>query len=166
MQWNPDDVMMGGCARISGVPDTPAEWIAENYYSDPMIQRELSGMVQEWELMGYDLEDSELMGAFLKTLVGKIKSRIQARKKKKSGGTVPTVSVKTESGTAQLGPGGLTFTSPTAKGSASAKGVSVGPVSMPSTTSTGGIADMLKNPMVLAAAAGIPLLLMMMKGRK
>lgn len=168
MQWKPDEEevesYLGGCSRFSGIPDTPAQLIADDYFRDPFVQQEIRGMVDEWELMGYDLEDPELMGAFLKNIIGKIKKRIQARRAKRKG-KAPSVSVKTDSGTASIGPSGLTWTSPTTTGKVSSSGTQVTTGSaVPA--ATGGITDMLKNPMVLGALVGVPILLMMMKGKK
>jgi hypothetical protein len=122
-----------------------------------MVTAELNGMVTDAELMGIDFDDPNSWGAFLKTIIGKIKGRIQERKKARAAsgqaGGFPSFSVSTGEGSAQLGPGGLSWTGPQAVGA-------------PGAPAAGGIADMLKNPLVLAGIGGGVLLLILMMKKK
>lgn len=160
MRWTSDDFdggIMGG-ADVS-IPDYPADIEVMGYFDDPLIAAELEEMITDAELMGIDLDDPELMGAFLKNIIGKIKGAVQKRRAKREAaggqaGGFPSFSVSTGEGSAQLGPGGLSWTGPQAAGAAPAAG------------GTGGIADMLKNPLVLAGIGGGVLLLVLMMKKK
>lgn len=161
MRWTSDDFDGGVMGADVAIPDYPAEIEVMGYFSDPLIAAEIDEMITDAELMGIDLDDPELMGAFLKNIIGKIKGAVQKRRAKKAaaGGqasTMPTFSVQTGAGSAQLGPGGLTWTDPQAATTVPAGGAGAG-----------GIADMLKNPLVLAGiGGGVLLLIMMMKKKK
>lgn len=160
MRWTSDDFDGGTMgAEMATIPDYPADIEVMGFFSDPLIAAELDEMVTDAELMGIDFDDAELMGAFLKNLVGKIKGRIQQRKKEKAaaggGSTMPTFSIDTGAGSAKLGPGGLTWTDPAAAAVAPAPAGGMG-----------NIAEMLKNPLVLAGIGGGVLLLIMMMKKK
>lgn len=163
MRWTSDDFdggVMG--AETASIPDYPADIEVMGYFDDPLIAAEIDEMITDAELMGIDLDDPELMGAFLKNIIGKIKGAVQKRRAKKAaaGGQAqagfPTFSVSTGAGSAQLGPGGLTWTDPQAAAVAPAPAGGMG-----------NITEMLKNPLVLAGiGGGVLLLVMMMKKKK
>jgi hypothetical protein len=139
-----------GCGRMSGY-DSPADVIVAGYFDDPLISAELAGMVNEAELLGIDVDDPEIMGAWLKNLVGKIKSKIKAKK----GGQAPALSLSTSAGTANIGPNGVTWQDPANPNAVSAP---VGAMDK--------IKEQLKNPVVLAALIGVPVLFMVMRKKK
>lgn len=143
---NDDMAAMGRC--LKGNFNNTSDVIVDGYFDDPLISAELSGMIQEAEMMGYDLDDPEMLGAWLKNLVSKIKKKVKGKK-------MPKVSVDTGKGTAQIGPEGITWTDQQAAEAAEAAAV-------PATT-TGGMQGLFKNPLVIAAAVGLPLLLLGMK---
>lgn len=142
---NDDMAAMGKC--LKGNYNNTSDVIVDGYFEDPLISAELSGMIEEAELMGYDLNDPEMLGAWLKSLVTKIKKKVKGKK-------MPKVSVDTGTGTAQIGPEGITWTDQQAEAAEAA--------AVPATT-TGGMQGLLKNPLVIAAAVGLPLLLLGMK---
>jgi len=157
MRWTSDDFdsqVMGGEMAI---PDYPTDIELMGFFNDPLIAAEFDGLVTDAELMGIDFDDPELMGAFLSTIIKKIKGRIQERKKARAASGQPSgfpnFSVSTGDGSAQLGPGGLSWTGPQAVAAAGAP-------------AAGGIADMLKNPLVLAGIGGGVLLLIMLMKKK
>lgn len=163
MRWTSDDFDGGTMGVDVASIDYPADIEVMGYFTDPLIAAELDEMITDAELMGIDFDDPELMGAFFKNLIGKIKSRIQARKAKKAAGGAPadsgfpTLSVQTGQGSASLGPGGITWTGPQAAAAAPA----------PAAGGMGNIQEMLKNPLVLAGiGGGVLLLIMMMKKKK
>jgi hypothetical protein len=73
------------------------------------IDNIIEGELQDAEVMGYDIENNpELMGAWLKNLIGKIKAKVQAKRAAKSGGGY---SIAAPFGTANYDPAtGLSFT--------------------------------------------------------
>ena len=163
MRWtNDDSFLTGECVGEEFyVPDYPADIEVMGYFQDPLLSAELDMMIDEADLMGIDLDDPELMGAWLKNLIGKIKSRIQKRKAAKAAGgaepgTMPTIAVQTPKGTASIGPGGIQWTDPAAAAAA-----------VPSAyQATGGIGEMLKNPWVIGGGAAALLLIIMMMKKK
>jgi hypothetical protein len=162
MRWTSDDFDGGTMNSDIAIPDYPADIEVMGYFSDPLIAAEIDEMITDAELMGIDLDDPELMGAFLKNIVGKIRGAVQRRKASKKTGaktSIPQVSISTGAGTAQIGPGGLTWSDPQTGASIQSAGI------MP-TAKTGGISEMLKNPLVLAGiGGGVLLLIMAMKKR-
>ena len=148
---NDDMAAMGNCLK-GNTFDNTSDVIVSGYFDDPLISAELSGMVREAELMGYDLDDPEMLGAWLKSLVSKIKKKVKGKK-------LPKVSVDTGTGTAQIGPEGITWTDQQAAAAAAAETV----LTPPAVSSLQGL---MKNPLVIAAAVGIPFLLMSMKKKK
>lgn len=160
MRWVSDDFDQTVMGEELVIPDYPAELEIMGYFADPSLSEELDEMLTEAEMMGVDFDDPELMGAWLKNLFSKIKSRIQARRKKReaAGQPAPSFSIQTPQGAAAIGPGGVSWTGPQA---AAAPGL------MPAPAAGSNIAEMLKNPMVLAGiGGGLLLLMMMMKKRK
>jgi hypothetical protein len=117
------------------------------YAQDPFVSAEIDRALDEAELMGYDLDDPEVMGAWLKNLVNKIKSKF----KKKNGGTPTSLSLTTSQGTAQLGPEGVSWTNPVSAATPSAAPAATGAMAL------------LKNPVVLAGAGAVVLLVLMRK---
>lgn len=160
-----DDFMTGQYGRrMSGdTPDYPEQIIYRDYPFPPKVSagigRLARGVVDQAELMGFDINNPELMGAFVANIVGKIKKAI-AQKTEKGQSAIPSVSVSIPGkGAAQLGPGGVSWvgTRPQDSGSVSVQ-TGVAPSS--------GVSDLFKNPIVIGAAIGIPLLLMMKGGKK
>lgn len=175
MRWATDDfdTVAGGAV----IPDYPAEIEISGYFADPFISAEIDEMVNDAELMGIDLDDPELMGAFLKNMFSKIKARIQARKKPKTAQVqtiqpqtvvpkaivpgvnipqsqskipfqLPPISITTKQGTAKMGPEGFSLVS-----APGALPVSV--VSQPGSQGGNKIIEyMRQNPLVLAGAGG------------
>lgn len=151
----PDDMTISGCRRnYSGEDDSPADYIVSRQLDDPFVAAEFDEMARQAELLGIDLSDPEIMGAWLKNIINKVKARIKKRRAARGGGGGGGIQVTTDAGTASIGPGGLSFTQTPS-----------GPVpgSMMSPPSGGGISEMLKNPMVLAAGVGLLALLAMRK---
>lgn len=133
------------------IPDSPAELISASYFEDPLISAEIDAMMETAELMGIDPDDPELMGNFLTDLVKKAQSALKK---------VKNVKLETGAGTTTIGPGGqisYTGTQP----AATARATVPQPVKK-----SGGVADLLKNPAILAAIVGVPLLIILMKKRK
>lgn len=158
MRWTSDDMMdtEGILGQELYIPDYPAEIEVMGFFNDPLLSAEIDSMLNEAELMGIDLDDPELMGAWLKNLINKIKAR---RKAKKEAGQepaqMPTINVNTGQGTATIGPQGVQWTDP-----------ATGAPSTAAAAAPGGIAEMLKNPWVIGGgAAALLLLIMMMKRR-
>ncbi len=147
------DSELTGEAFEMEIPDYPAELEVMGFFNDPLLSDEIDALLEEAELMGIDLDDPELMGAWLKKLVGKIRSNFRKRRGKGKKAPV-SASVSTPQGSAAIGPGGITWTAP--------PGASM-PMVQPS---GGGIADMLKNPMVIAGVGGVALLLFMQMRKK
>ena len=113
------------------------------YFDDPLVSAELEGMVDEMELLGYDLDDPEMMGNVFKNIGAKIKTAFN----KKKGGSL------------QIGPQGISYTNPV---------VPVAPAAAPSASDK--VKDMLKNPLVLggtaAAAIAVVMILKKKRGKK
>lgn len=120
--------MLGRCHRSGGR--------RLGYFDDPLVSAELEGMVDEMELLGYDLDNPEIMGNVFKDLGAKIKSAFN----KKKGGSL------------SISPSGISYTNPVAP---------VAPAPAPSAGDK--VKDALKNPLVLggvaAAAIGAMVLL-------
>lgn len=95
------------------------------YFDDPLVTAELEGMVDEMDLLGYDVEDPELMGNIFKDLANKIKGAVA----KKKGSTL------------SVGPQGIQLMNPVTAPAAA-------PAPVQSQVQT-----MLKNPLVLGGAA-------------
>lgn len=110
------------------------------YFDDPLVSAELEGMVDEMELLGYDLDDPEMLGNVFKDLGAKIKSAFQ----KKKGGSL------------SISPAGISYTNP------------VAPVpTAPAPTAGGKVQEMLKNPLVLGGVAVAAIgAVMLLKGKK
>ncbi len=152
MYYQMDDAMQSGHRYFAGSSD--ADRLAREYFRDPVLRREINGMVDEASLMGYDIDDPELMGAWLKNLVKKIKTRIQERKA--SGKPLPTISVDTGKGTTVVGPEGISYTSVPVASSAA-------PVAV---TTQEKIQEALKKPYVVAALVAVPLLIALTKQKR
>lgn len=155
-----------GCFRGDDyyeTPDYPAEIELMGVLDDPLLGQELDLILDEAELMGIDLDDPELMGFFLKKLINKIKARFKKKKKAAPSPLAPTgLTLQTRAGTAKIGPKGVSFVgkrplmvTPTG---AVVAAQPPGPAA--------GFQEMLKNPMVIAGLVGVPLVLMMVAGRK
>lgn len=166
MQWVPDEMegeVFSGCGsrsrrRFLRGDVYPADFVVSRHLDDPLIAAEIRGLAEEAVLLGVDLDDPEIMGAWLKNLGKKIKSAFQKKKIKK-------ISVSSDAGTAELGPSGINITS--AKGKSSPAVSVPGLLTVNQADATGGMAEMLKNPMVISAGLGIlALLLMQKKGGK
>lgn len=153
MRYVADDDLMGYGEEVDLIPDYPAEIELLGAFRDPLVLMGIDQMLDEAISQGIDLDDPELLGGWLKKLIGKIKKRRAARKKSGQPAPIPTVSVDTGQGVAQVGPGGVTWTDP----------VTQAPVAAPA---TGGIGDMLKNPWVLGGGAALALLLIMSMRRR
>lgn len=133
------------------------------FLSDPFIHGEICGMVDNAEMMGYDFEDSELMGGFIANAVKKIASAVRKRREAKSNtqSSVPSISVQTSQGTAAFGPGGLTWTGQ--------QNIPIGNTGMSLQTQPQQetILDKVKsNPVLLAVPAGMLVLFMVMSKKR
>lgn len=139
-------------------PSYPTDIELMGAFNDPLIMLGIDQAIDEAVMLGIDLDDPELMGGWLKKLIKKVKKR-RAKRRSKGNVVMPTVSIDTAQGQATIGPDGVTWIDP-------ATGMqTVGtPGAQPQ---SGGIADMLKNPMVLGGgAAALLLLVIMMKRRR
>ncbi|MDD5688609.1 MAG: hypothetical protein PHE88_12345 [Elusimicrobia bacterium] len=107
-------------------------------------------MVRHATRLGIDLNDPEIMGTWFDDIRKKIKG---IAKKTKS------VQLTTDRGTAQLGPGGVTWTdrAATSQDDSSPQIIQ---------SSVGGMADMLKNPLVIGAGVSLLALMLSKKGGK
>lgn len=119
--------------------------------NDPLIAAEIRKMYKAAELMGIDTSDPELMGAFFQALKKKISAGIGNLKKSFTGGGKPkAITVQTEKGTVSLSPSGATWTD-------------AAQPSLPVSAASGinqTVSNLMKNPIAIAAAIGIPLLLL------
>lgn len=142
---------------------------------DSSIDSELN----ELEMMGYDIEDPEVMqglfskivsgirarrsgrgggsrGGIIKRIISRIKRRKRAKRKKKKSGY--GLSFMSPEGTAMLTPEGISFEQ-------KQKMIAAGLLPPDTKPGAGGIMDQItKNPMLLAIPAGL-LLMIMMKGK-
>ena len=132
----------------------PADFVVSRQLDDPLVVEELMGLAEEAELMGIDLDDPEIMGAWLKNVIGKIKSRIKKRK----GGSV-SAKINTGSGTLDVGPQGVQWTDPV---KTTTSGIQAA-LNTPQMTAAAGVATALKNPWVIGAGAGLLFLMLTKK---
>jgi hypothetical protein len=119
-------------------------------------QAAIDSLATRADLLGY-ADDPELMGAFVKKLVGRIRAAIKRRRAAKGGGAQPGgFTFSTPGMRAAVGPGGLVV-----QRQAPAEYETPGPVAAPS--SAAGLVERVKeNPLLLivpAAAIGAILLL-------
>jgi len=86
----------------------------KRFLRDPFIHGEIDGMIEDAELMGIDIDDSELMGGLIqnvgKKIAGAVRKRREAKAKSGQSTSFPSLSIQTGQGTAALGPGGITWT--------------------------------------------------------
>lgn len=123
---------------------SPADFVVSRHLDDPFVAAEIDQMVDQAEMLGIDLTDPEIMGAWLKDLVNKIKNKVKGK----------SASVNTGTGTVGIGPQGVTWTDNA-------------PVALPATESPASkVAELVKNPMVIAAGVGIVALLIMSKKKR
>lgn len=118
-----------------------------NYFDDPLVSRELEGMVDEMDILGYDINDPE-MGA---NIFQNLKKKITGIAKKKK---VQSAKIQTSAGTLDVGPQGISITNPT-----------TGIPEIQSAAKTSPV-EILKNPLVIGGAAAVVLLLMVSKKRR
>jgi hypothetical protein len=144
--WNNDDFDQSITSE-AGTMQEVSRAVNMGFFNDPLISAEIDNMVQTAEIMGYDLTDPEIMGSWLTNLFSKVKGAVKG---------IQNVSISTSSGITQVGPGGVSYTSAPATVPAAA---------LPTTTQKT-IGDYLKNPYVVAALVGIPVLLIVLKKRK
>ena len=145
MRWSNDD--FSGDSGLMTRNLSPADFVASRHLDDPFVAEEVNGLIRSAEMMGVDLSDPEIMGAWLKDLIGKIKNKTK-------GKSVPEFSVSTTGGTAAVGPTGVTWTD----------AASVPTAAVPSISDK--MADMVKNPLVIGAGVGLLALLIMRRKRK
>jgi hypothetical protein len=140
--------------------------ISNKYTKDPFIRSELKGIVKNAELMGINLRNPEILNGFLSDMVGTVKEFAQGVFNKGSAAatTIPTVTLMTDRGTTTLGPGSISY-------------VTNKPIQTVTTTQGGGLTtiqsastsmlDVVKqNPLIIAAAVGIPLILILTQKKK
>lgn len=145
MNWRPDEMnetTFSGNGRVNVSDLYPADFVASRQLDDPLVAAEIAGLADEGLLLGVDFDDPEIMGAWLKNLINKIKDRVKARK--------IGVSVSTDTGVAQVGPGGVSYTDTST--------LPVSPVAP-----SAGMAEMFKSPLVIAAGVGILAILLLKK---
>ncbi len=171
MRYTSDDFDQVSGENLT-IPNYPVEIELMGFMQDPLIAAEIEGIIDEAELMGLDINDPELMGGLIKTLVKKIQGAIKRRRARKKAASapaeIPSFSLQTPGGTAAIGPGGISWTGPQAAqaaAAAQAAGLQMVPASSVQPAGTGGVTEMLKNPIVIAGLVGVPLLLIMMKRR-
>jgi len=132
----------------------------KRFLTDPFIHGEINGIIEDAELMGIDIDDSELMGGLVANIAKKIGAAVRKRRAAKSGSGMPSFSMQTSQGTAGLGPGGLTWTGQ--------QNIPIGNTGMSLQTSPQSetIMDKIKNnPALLAIPAGGLILFMVMSKR-
>lgn len=136
----------------------------KRFLKDPFIHGEIDGIIEDAELMGIDIDDSELMGGLIQNVVKKIAGAVRKRReaKAKSGQSTsfPSLSIQTGQGTAALGPGGITWTGQ--------QNIPIGNtgMSLQTTPQSETILDKVKNnPALLAIPAGAMMLFMVMSKR-
>jgi phosphohistidine swiveling domain-containing protein len=117
------------------------------FFGDPLIDAEITSLARNAAMMGIDLSNPVIMSGFFDNLSQKVKSMLGGK----------TITVDTGKGTAKIGPGEISYVTTTPGGT-----------SVATVPKTGGITDMLKNPVILGTIIGVPLLLILMKnsGRK
>lgn len=153
----PDDMsseMMGSChrtharlARRLHGDLSPADFVVSRHLDDPFVAAEIDSLAEQAEMLGIDFNDPEIMGAWLKDLIGKIKKKVQGVKEKKA-----SISIDTGEGVAKIGPEGVNWTDPY-QSIAPSGGSDVGSK----------INSLIKNPMVIAAGVGLVALLLLRK---
>lgn len=136
--YDPDMVLLGG---MMVYPESQA-----------VLEEEL----ERAELMGYDLDNAELMGAWLKKVAKRIAKRIKARIRARKG---KPLTVSTPKGQVTIGPGGVRYTTATPDTAAY-------PVARSAAIPGGGMLDMVKrNPLLLAIPAGLLVLVLLRRRR-
>lgn len=134
------------------------------FMRDPFIRNEIAGMMEDAELMGFDLDDPEMMGGLIdgiKKIASAIRKRREARKKSGETTSAPAFSVQTPQGTAALGPQGFSWTGSLPQSLPIATtGYQIAPVQQSESI----IDKVKKNPALLGLAA-IPVLMLIMAKR-
>ena len=146
MRWSNDDLSGDSPVMTRGL--TAADFVVSRHLDDPFVAAEVNDMIDRAEMMGVDLSDPEIMGAWLKDLVNKIKTKIKGIK----GNEVPKFQVSTEGGVASVGPEGVNWTDS-----------STLPTASPAPSVSDKLADMVKNPLVIGAGVGLVALLLLRK---
>jgi len=155
----PDDGELFGCSCMSGKVrqkikssvrriKSRATGIVKRHVNHPRTKRHVSSVVRQAKMMGVDFNDPEMMGTWLQDIGKKLKSAINKTK---------SVQLTTDRGTAQLGPGGVTWTDQQQQSD---------PGEAISTASSSGLADMFKNPLVIGAGISLAALLLSKSKRK
>lgn len=140
--------------------------VSNKYRIDPFVRSELKKVVRSAELMGIDLKNPEVLNGFLSNIVGTVKEFAQGvfNKTSDAAKSIPTVTLMTDRGTTTLAPGTISY-------------VTNQPIQTVTTTQGGGLStiqsasssmmDVVKqNPAIIAAAIGIPLILILTSKKK
>lgn len=148
----------------------PVEVELMGFMQDPLIAAEIDGIIEDAEEMGLDMNDAELMGGLISAIVGKIKTAVKKRRARKAAASSPApvsqgFQLSTPQGTAAIGPGGISWTGVQPGRNVAMQLPGQPGQYYPAPQSSGGITDMLKNPLVIAGIVGIPVLFMLMKRR-
>lgn len=123
---------------------------AKKHVNNPRTKKHVRSIVRQAKMSGVDFNNPEIMGNWLQDIGKKFKAAINKTK---------SVQLTTDRGTAQVGPGGITWTDQKQEAENAPGEV------QQSTTS--GLSEMLKNPMVIGAGISLAaLLLSKRKGRK
>jgi hypothetical protein len=122
----------------------------KRHVNNPRTKKHVRSIVRQAKMSGVDFENPEMMGTWLKDIGNKFKAAINKTK---------SLQLTTDRGTAQLGPKGITWTDQQQQAENAPGDVQQ--------ASSSGLADMLKNPMVIGAGISLAaLLLSKRKGRK
>ena len=140
--------------------------VSNKYRRDPFVQSELKKMMRNAELMGIDLRNPEILNGFLTNVIGTVKEFAQGvfNKTSDAAKSIPTVTLMTDRGTTTLAPGAISYvTNQPIQTVASTPGAGLSTIQTASTS----IMDVVKqNPAIIAAAIGIPLILILTSKKK
>jgi len=114
------------------------------FFGDPLINSEINSLVHNAANMGVDFSRPEVMHGFFSSLNEKIKNALGGK----------SITIDTGSGTAKVGEGEISYTQTKPE------------TELVTIPQTGGVVDMLKNPVILGTIIGVPVLLLLLKSKR